>query len=153
MLTKPVLQVPAPNTNNHSGQFRLRVPLTNMKIAASQTFIVFLLTPLTLGQIKFRKQEPDPISIPESPKPQVQVSCLTNEEGPVKNKPCVFPFILNGRKYTKCTKDYDARKRPWCSTQVDEMGIHMPKRGQWGYCNNDCKDIVQQEEVGNSWFF
>ena len=59
--------------------------------------------------------------------------CRTNDEGPVKNDPCIFPFILHGNTYESCTNITDPDGKLWCATKVDENGSLV--RGSWGYCN------------------
>jgi hypothetical protein len=40
--------------------------------------------------------------------------CMTDDEGPVKNSPCVFPFMHYGKFYKGCTKDRDLAGKFWC---------------------------------------
>ena len=56
--------------------------------------------------------------------------------GPRPNRPCVFPFQLNGKTYTGCTTDLDDLDNYWCSTDINEFGEHIS--GQWGYCDSLC---------------
>ena len=58
--------------------------------------------------------------------------CYTNDEGPVKNSSCVFPFTVGRRRYEACTNDTDSEGLLWCSTQVDKDGKYID--GLWGYC-------------------
>ena len=62
------------------------------------------------------------------------------------NKPCVFPFILRGENLTTCISGH-RRERQWCSTKVDENGVHIP--GQWGYCSDHC--CLQNKFQWASW--
>jgi len=39
---------------------------------------------------------------------------MTDDEGPVKNSPCVFPFTHYGKFYKGCTKDRDLAGKYWC---------------------------------------
>ena len=57
-------------------------------------------------------------------------------EGNDPDKPCVFPFIHKGKTYTTCTKSGRNSCKPWCSTKVDESGIHIEEN--WGFCNSGC---------------
>lgn len=59
--------------------------------------------------------------------------CRTNDEGPIKNTPCVFPFIFNLKTYHSCTDIGDENGKLWCATLVDKSRNHV--RGNWGYCN------------------
>jgi len=65
---------------------------------------------------------------------------------------CVFPFIFNDVQYSSCTTDPVAepqdkfsRGRAWCSTKVDDEGVHwdgmrkLDFQGSWGYCRDGCK--------------
>ena len=57
------------------------------------------------------------------------------KDGPVANKPCIFPFTKsNGVSYSKCTTE--GHDQLWCSTEVDADGYHL--EGQWGNCNSNC---------------
>ena len=49
---------------------------------------------------------------------------------------CVFPFRLAGRKYNTCIRQGTADGSAWCSTQVDEAGVHIPGSSQ--SCPTDC---------------
>jgi len=69
--------------------------------------------------------------------------CLTNNEGPVKNASCKFPFIFEELKYTGCTRDHDPRNKLWCSTEVDDEGFHIPRKWQWGYCSENCEEHTE----------
>jgi len=55
-------------------------------------------------------------------------------------KPCVFPFIFQGKNYTSCTEAsrYNENSTAingmaWCSTKVDENSNSIDD--EWGYCN------------------
>ena len=57
--------------------------------------------------------------------------------------PCVIPFTLLGKTYHSCTYDFHHTTgyKPWCSTKVDENGIHVTKNpdgtNNWGTCLED----------------
>ena len=59
--------------------------------------------------------------------------------GPDTLKNCVFPFKVGNATYNSCTNDHDKTKKFWCSTQVEENGVHVKAR--WGYCDPDCETI------------
>ena len=59
----------------------------------------------------------------------------------IKNVPCQFPFILNGKTYDACTDETDPDGRFWCSTKVDRFG--NIKFGHWGYCSDECFPSTQ----------
>ena len=48
---------------------------------------------------------------------------------------CVFPFTFAGRLHTTCTQ-IDGDGKPWCSTLVDESGVHVGGGGHWEYCED-----------------
>ena len=60
--------------------------------------------------------------------------------GPDKNKPCVFPFISNGRRFDKCTNiEHPStiyKEKLYCATEVNETGVM--KIGKWGTCSRTC---------------
>ena len=67
--------------------------------------------------------------ITTTPKPP----CLT-KDGPVKNTPCKFPFIYEGREHMLCTKqEWDEF---WCATDTDTEGNFVD--GEWGECGESC---------------
>ena len=55
---------------------------------------------------------------------------------------CIFPFTLDGVTHNACTKHgiEDTEWEPWCSTKVDESGVHVsggvPEN--WGDCDPEC---------------
>ena len=60
--------------------------------------------------------------------------------GPSSGKECVFPFILHGITHNACTKHgiEESDYAPWCSTMVDDDGVHIDQKGLWGDCSPDC---------------
>ena len=64
---------------------------------------------------------------------------VTNEEGPQKNKSCVFPFRFRDTVYTECTDVSDREGKFWCSTKVDNNGNHIGQQGNYGFCDERCK--------------
>ena len=40
--------------------------------------------------------------------------CRTDNEGPQKNTPCVFPFTHSGKTYIMCTNNRDPDGKLWC---------------------------------------
>ena len=63
---------------------------------------------------------------------------FTNNKGPQKNKPCIFPFKIGKTSYLECTNEKDPEGRFWCSTKVDKRGQHVGAQKQWGYCDESC---------------
>ena len=61
--------------------------------------------------------------------------CIT-VDGADNGTTCVFPFRYSGLTYKACTMKSDVR--PWCSTLIDDDGVHVPGQGKWGYCDPDC---------------
>ena len=75
---------------------------------------------------------------PEYPEyPEYDAACTTIR-GPRPDKPCVFPFILNGETKTSCIKGR-LRPEPWCATKVDDANGYI--RGEWGICGESCNDL------------
>ena len=58
--------------------------------------------------------------------------------GPGLGKPCVFPFYTGVKWYNSCTRDGFVHEY-WCSTKVDDRGVHMP--GNWGGCSEECLGV------------
>lgn len=55
------------------------------------------------------------------------------------NKECVFPFTHLGKTHNGCKVGSDVEDEgPWCSTKVDENGVHVRGKGEWGYCSENC---------------
>ena len=67
-------------------------------------------------------------------------SCVT-VEGEDIGANCVFPFILMGVKHYGCTT-IDGSELPWCSTLVDDDGVHVGGKGKWGDCGPTCKEHI-----------
>ena len=61
--------------------------------------------------------------------------CIT-VDGPDNGTTCVFPWIFDNVTYPACTM-YD-EDEPWCSTKVDDNGVHIGGQGNWGYCDPEC---------------
>ena len=75
---------------------------------------------------------------------------VTNDEGPQKNTPCVFPFRIKGTIYKECTNEKDPDNKFWCSTKVDENGEHIGGQENFGFCHEDCNFAVQSSTFGVS---
>ena len=60
---------------------------------------------------------------------------------------CIFPFKHNGVTYRQCTIDGNAEGdiTPWCSTLVDESGVHVGEAGNRGICGPDCRVDLTSE--------
>ena len=50
---------------------------------------------------------------------------MDSDEGEETGKECIFPFQFNGNVHNECTWDQAAPGNPWCSTKVDENGVHI----------------------------
>lgn len=61
--------------------------------------------------------------------------CQSSECKTLNGSTCIFPFIYSGRKYANCITLGDV-KQPWCSTNVDKFGKHIP--GSEQLCNDSC---------------
>ena len=60
--------------------------------------------------------------------------CMTIS-GPSSNVPCIFPFTFNYVTHHECLVDNDGA---WCSTEVDDDGVHVSGQGKWGICGPGC---------------
>ncbi len=40
--------------------------------------------------------------------------CQTDNKGPEKKAPCIFPFVHSGKTYEMCTNDRDPDGKLWC---------------------------------------
>ena len=87
---------------------------------------------------------------------------LTDSTGPQRNRPCIFPFAVNGRVYNECgcfvpfnsTHQQECSKKPhrddvyWCSTKVDANGEHVPRQNEYGHCDKNCKQHKEDVAEG-----
>ena len=73
------------------------------------------------------------------------MKCLAFDfSGLQTNKSCVFPFKRYGVTYYGCA--VRSSLPPWCSTEVDENGVHVGQ-SSWGECGPDCptqKEILKK---------
>ena len=71
-----------------------------------------------------------------------ELTCTTIS-GPDLNKTCIFPFEYRGVTYNSCTtkgNDPDeSETKAWCSTKVNDFGIHIEEQGNWGICETKCQ--------------
>ena len=53
---------------------------------------------------------------------------------------CIFPFILDNVTHNACTDhgNDNPEWEPWCSTKVDESGVHNWDSEHWGDCGPEC---------------
>jgi hypothetical protein len=62
---------------------------------------------------------------------------------------CVFPFIYNNTKYSGCileaNSEFSFEIESWCSTEVDQLGVHVSGKGKWGHCSSKCP-LSESEE-------
>ena len=65
--------------------------------------------------------------------------CLTTS-GPSSGMKCIFPFKFRGETYNACKSDISPAPNgdPWCSTKVDNDGVHIGGQGNWGVCSQAC---------------
>lgn len=76
------------------------------------------------------------------------LNCVT-VSGPASNHQCVFPFIFEGVKYSRCIPEGKNPQLSWCSTKVDSFGRHV--KDHWGHCfctnKEGCPDVKFDELV------
>merc|ERR1712106_1012664 len=53
-------------------------------------------------------------------------------------KACKFPFKFRNKVFASCTTDFDPDNRAWCSTKVDNRGVHVSGEGEFSYCPDSC---------------
>merc|ERR1712080_769270 len=65
----------------------------------------------------------------------------TTVSGPDPGKSCVFPFKFRGITYFSCTTSGNnpGNTKAWCSTKLDNSGIHVGSEGNWGDCEPRCQ--------------
>ena len=68
-----------------------------------------------------------------------RISSCRTVGGPSQGKFCQFPFTFAGERRTGCISDTDPDGRLWCSTEVDDDGLHIGGGGHWGYCPSNCQ--------------
>ena len=71
--------------------------------------------------------------------------CLTTNDGPAKNVPCIIPFKFLNIQRNGCITDTDRDGRHWCSVKVDENLEHVGGVSNWGYCQQSCPQITKGE--------
>ena len=71
--------------------------------------------------------------------------CLTTNDGPAKNVPCIIPFKFLDVERNGCIIDTDPDDRHWCSVKVDENLDHVGGGSNWGYCQQSCPLITKGE--------
>ena len=57
--------------------------------------------------------------------------------GASPGKECIFPFKFRGVTHNACAQPFTSGYEPWCSTKVDDDGVHMGAQ-DWGDCNENC---------------
>jgi len=82
------------------------------------------------------------------------LQCSVTDQISNEEKQCAFPFVLDSHpdfENIECTNQIDPDGKYWCSTKVDENGIHQ--EGHWGYCEGSCAipdEIIQiTQDVNN----
>ena len=70
--------------------------------------------------------------------PQGTKTCSVIQQDDKSIRPCVFPFSYRDEIYNDCTTVAVPDGRAWCSTKVDENGVHVGLGGFWGHCD-DCQ--------------
>ena len=60
------------------------------------------------------------------------------DPGVVTQESCIFPFTYKGVTYNTCTYVDHPEQKEWCSTKVDENGVHVSGGNNWGECRGPC---------------
>ena len=70
--------------------------------------------------------------------------CKVIELGTQEITPCSFPFVVQGKSFTKCTDFLDPEGKLWCSTRTNlDTFEHEGGHGYWGYCEDDLCPITE----------
>ena len=77
---------------------------------------------------------------------EVKPRTCTTVGGPAKGSPCVFPFTFNWVTWTSCIDGTGGQPDGtlWCSTKVDESGVHVSGGGHYGFCGVDCNSPIEK---------
>ena len=51
--------------------------------------------------------------------------CIVNDQKTNSEKPCAFPFIINGKIYYGCTTDFSETEGLACSTKTNSDNEHI----------------------------
>ena len=79
------------------------------------------------------------------PLQQKQIDCRTIG-GPVgPGSQCQLPFIFQGTTYFGCPVDLVDNTKTWCSTKIDENGVHVSGQGAYGFCSSTCPKHVEDQ--------
>ena len=65
------------------------------------------------------------------------VDCVT-AAGPGLGMKCIFPFTFLGVTHDACTSKNSASGNLWCSTKVNNDGVHISGGGHYGDCSSEC---------------
>ena len=65
-------------------------------------------------------------------------TCQVVEQGGTNEvAQCSFPFMVDGKTFTKCTDYLDPDGNFWCSTKTDpDTFQHSSGHGFWGFCED-----------------
>ena len=78
--------------------------------------------------------------------PLIEDKCLT-VVGADPHVPCIFPFICRGIIHETCTLIDAKPGKAWCSTEVDDKGYAILRKGKWGICGSDCPIISSKPKI------
>ena len=54
-----------------------------------------------------------------------QEECIVKDQKTNSEKPCMFPFIINGKIYYGCTTDFSESQNLACSTKTNTDNEHI----------------------------
>ena len=76
---------------------------------------------------------------------QKKIDCQTTG-GPVgSGSQCQLPFIYKGTTYFGCPVDLVDDTKTWCSTKIDDKGVHVSGQGEYGFCSSTCPKHVEDQ--------
>ena len=60
---------------------------------------------------------------------------------------CQLPFIFQNITYYGCPVDLVYDSKTWCSTKIDDKGVHVSGQNAYGYCSSTCPKHVENQAI------
>ena len=103
-------------------------------------------------RIVIQPPSPPPIVTTSAPVAVTQGNIISNfgiQCQASNGKACQFPFKFRNKVFASCTTDFDPDNRPWCSTKIDNSGVHVSGEGEFGYCPDSCLSNILSTPTPN----